>query len=120
MSHDHDHSAGHHHPAPQSFNKAFGIAVLLNFSFTIFQAIYAILANSMSLLADAAHNFGDVFGLVLAWGASWLLTLPARKRYSYGFKRTTILAALVNAVILVATSALITFESVYKFFHLSE
>lgn len=73
----------------------------------------------MSLLADAAHNFGDVFGLVLAWGASWLLTLPARKRYSYGFKRTTILAALANAVILVATSVLIIYGSIYKLLYLS-
>lgn len=118
-AHGHGHGHGHHHPVPQSFNKAFGIAVLLNFGFTIFQAVYAILANSMSLLADAAHNFGDVFGLVLAWGASWLLTLPARKRYSYGYKRTTIIAALANALILVATSALIVYESIYKLWHLS-
>lgn len=121
-SHDHGHDhgpGGHHHPLPKSFNKSFGIAVLLNFAFTVFQAIYAILANSMSLLADAAHNFGDVFGLVLAWGATWLLTLPANKRYSYGFKRTTIIAALTNALILVATSALIVYESIYKLWHLT-
>ena len=118
MPHNHSHS-GHHHPTPKSFNVAFGLAVSLNLIFTLFQAAYALIANSMGLLADAAHNFGDVFGLALAWGASWLLTLPARKRYSYGFKRTTILAALTNAVILVATSALITYESIYKFFHLT-
>lgn len=118
--HSHGHGHGHHHPIPHSFNKSFGIAVLLNFGFTVFQATYAILANSMSLLADAAHNFGDVFGLVLAWGASWLLTLPARKRYSYGFKRTTIIAALSNALILVATSALIIYESLYKLWHLTQ
>lgn len=110
MTHDHDHS-------PASFNTAFAIAVALNLAFTLFQIGYALKANSMSLLADAVHNFGDVFGLVLAWGANWLLTLPARKRYSYGFKRTTILAALVNALILTATSAVITYESVYKFWH---
>lgn len=114
--HDHSH---HHHPAPQSFNFAFGTAVLLNLAFTVFQVIYALLADSMSLLADAVHNFGDVFGLMLAWGANWLLTLPARKRYSYGFKRTTIIASLTNALILVATSALITYESIDKFFHLT-
>lgn len=118
--HSHSHGHGHAHPMPQSFNKAFAIAVGLNLAFTLFQVFYAFKANSMGLLADAAHNFGDVFGLVLAWGASWLLTLPARKRYSYGFKRTTILAALSNALILVATSALITFESIYKLLHLSE
>jgi cobalt-zinc-cadmium efflux system protein len=118
-NHDHSHGHGHHHEPPASFNFSFGIAILLNFAFTLFQATYALVAGSMSLLADAAHNFGDVFGLVLAWGASWLLTLPARKRYSYGFKRTTIIAALTNALILVATSALITYESIYKLLHLT-
>jgi cobalt-zinc-cadmium efflux system protein len=115
--HDHGHSHAHH--APKSFNLAFAISVFFNLSFTLAEVFYALYANSMSLLADAAHNFGDVFGLVLAWGANWLLTLPARKRYSYGFKRTTILAALINAVILVATSALITYESIYKLLSLS-
>jgi cobalt-zinc-cadmium efflux system protein len=118
--HNHDHAHHHHHAPPQSFNRAFAIAVFFNFGFTIFQIIFALLAGSMSLLADAAHNFGDVFGLVLAWGANWLLTLPARKRYSYGFKRTTIIAAIINALILVATSALISYESIYKLFHLTE
>lgn len=116
--HDHSHSHGGHshaHHAPQSFNFAFAIAVTLNLGFTIIETVYALLANSMGLLADAAHNFGDVFGLVLAWGANWLLTLPARKRYSYGFKRTTILAAIANALILVASSALIAYESILKF-----
>lgn len=118
--HDHAHGHGHaHHAPPQSFNFSFAIAVVLNLSFTIFEVIYALLANSMGLLADAAHNFGDVFGLVLAWGANWLLTLPARKRYSYGFKRTTIIAAVINALLLVGTSALIAYESINKLIHLS-
>lgn len=121
-SHAHNHSSGghhHDHPTPQSFNLAFAIAVSLNLGFTLIEIIYALTANSMSLLADAVHNFGDVFGLVLAWGANWLLTLPARKRYSYGFKRTTILAAVVNAVILIASTGVIAYESIYKFFHIS-
>lgn len=125
--HDHSHSdghaphqhGGHHHEPPKSFNFSFAIAVLLNFAFTVFQAVFAVLAGSMSLLADAAHNFGDVFGLALAWGANWLMTLPARKRYSYGYKRTSIIAALSNALILVATSALITYESIRKFFYIT-
>lgn len=122
MGHHHHHHAhhdhSHGHAAPQSFNRAFAIAVILNLGFTIFQVVYAFLAHSMSLLADAVHNFGDVFGLILAWGASWLLTLPARQRYSYGFKRTTILASLTNALILVGTSSLIAYESIYRFFHI--
>ncbi len=118
-SHDHGHSHGHHH-APESFTRAFGIAIGLNLLFTLAQIIFALIANSMGLLADAAHNFGDVIGLVLAFGANWLLTKPAKKRYSYGYKRITILAAMINALILIATSAIITYESVYKLFHLSE
>jgi len=120
-SHHHSHTSGHSHAhhAPQSFNLAFAIAVTLNLGFTLFEAFYALMANSMGLLADAAHNFGDVFGLALAWGANWLLTLPARKRYSYGFKRTTILAAVANALILFASSALIAYESIQKLLHLS-
>jgi cobalt-zinc-cadmium efflux system protein len=121
QEHKHNHKVGHghHHPPPQSFNMAFSVAVTLNFAFTLFQIGFAFIANSMSLMADAIHNFGDVFGLILAWGANWLLTKPARKRYSYGYKRTTILAALTNALILVATSAVISYESIYKLLHIS-
>ncbi len=129
-SHDHcshsedhsDHHGGHSHAhhVPQSFNLAFGTAVGLNLSFVIIEIIYALIANSMGLLADAAHNFGDVLGLLLAWGANWLLTIPARKRYSYGYKRTTILAAVTNALVLVASSAIIAYESIHKLINLSQ
>lgn len=117
---DHNHShQGHHHGPVTSFNKAFAIAVTVTLSYTVTEIGYALYADSMSLLADAVHNLGDVLGLVLAWLANWLLSFPARKRYSYGFKRTTIIAALANAFILVATSALIAYEAVYKLLHLS-
>src|SRR6188474_1717998 len=95
-SHTHSHSHTHHEP-PRSLNFAFAAAILLNLSYCLGEAVYALIAGSTSLLADAAHNFGDVLGLVLAWMANWLLSFPARKRYSYGFKRTTIIAALGNA-----------------------
>jgi cobalt-zinc-cadmium efflux system protein len=114
MSHD------HHHHHVQSFNKAFAIAVTLTLAFTGVEAVYGLLAHSMSLLADAAHNLGDVLGLGLAWIANWLLSFPPRKRYSYGFKRTTIIAALANAFILIATSVLIGFEAIDKLIHLSK
>lgn len=117
--HDHDHSHGHHHHGAQSFNKAFAISISLTLAYTLAQVIYGISANSMSLLADAVHNLGDSLGLVLSWLANWLMTLPARKRYSYGFKRTTIIAALINAFVLVATSSIIAFQSIYKLFHLT-
>lgn len=113
------HGHNHHHDAIRSFNVAFAIAVTLTLGYTIAEAGYGILIGSMSLLADAAHNLGDCLGLVLAWIANWLLTFPPRKRYSYGYKRTTIIAALANAFILVATSALIAYESIFKLFNLT-
>ncbi|MBA3660841.1 MAG: cation transporter [Gammaproteobacteria bacterium] len=108
-----------HSHAPRSFNLAFAISITVTLGYVIFETIYALTFQSMSLLADAAHNLGDVLGLVLAWIANWLLSLPARKRYSYGFKRTTIIAALANAVILVTTSALIAYEAIFKLFNLT-
>lgn len=116
-SHPHEHAshAGHgHHHGPANYNKAFAIAVGANFLFTLIEAGYALMAHSMSLLADAGHNLGDVAGLLFAWLASWLLTLKPGGRYSYGFKRTSILAALANALLLVFASALIAHESVVK------
>ncbi len=120
-SHDHAHDDHHTHDHGnvQSFNKAFAIAVSATLLYTLLEVGYAFYADSMSLLADAVHNLGDVLGLLLAWLANWLLSFPARKRYSYGFKRTTIIAALANAFILVATSALIAYESVNKLLNLS-
>lgn len=112
MGHHH-----HHHHAPEQHNLAFAVATLANLIFTIIEAIYALYAGSSSLLADAGHNLGDVFSLLLAWGANWLLTRPSGKRYSYGYKRTTILAALINAIALAATTTLIAFDSVYKLFN---
>jgi cobalt-zinc-cadmium efflux system protein len=121
MAHNHSHSHDHHHShANLSLNMAFAIAVFLNFSYSSAEVIYALYASSMSLLADAVHNFGDVLGLLLAWMANWLMSFPARKRYSYGFKKTTIIASLANACILVATSALIAYEAIYKLFHLTD
>lgn len=117
-SHTHSHSHTHHEP-PRSLNFAFAAAIFLNLSYCLGEAVYALIAGSTSLLADAAHNFGDVLGLVLAWMANWLLSFPARKRYSYGFKRTTIIAALGNACILAGTSAIIIYEAIYKLHHLT-
>lgn len=113
--HGHDHNHSHH-----SFNTAFAIAVSLTLAYTLAEGGYAIYANSMGLLADAVHNLGDVLGLGLAWIANWLHGLPARKRYSYGFKRTTIIAALANAFILVGTSAIIAYESILKLLYQTE
>ncbi len=113
MEHHHAHNHNHH-AHPNKFSMAFALAVGLNLAFTIIEAIYAFIAHSASLLADAGHNLGDVLGLTISWGAMLLLAKKATDKYSYGFKRTTILAALINALILLAATFGIAIESINK------
>jgi cobalt-zinc-cadmium efflux system protein len=94
----HDH---HHHHVIGPMNASFAVAVGANLSFTLVEALLAFKADSVGLLADAGHNLSDVLGLVLAWAASYLVTKRASARFSYGYRRTTILAALINAVVLI-------------------
>ena len=116
-SHDHgDHHHDHHH-APANFNNAFFLAVILNLAFTVIEAIYAYAAHSTSLLADAGHNLGDVFSLLMAWDANILMQRAATEKYSYGYKKMTLLAALANALLLVLASAVVIFESINKLLH---
>jgi len=114
--HDHDgHGHTHAHPAP-TFNRAFLIAIIANGAFVVCQIMFAFLANSSSLLADAVHNLGDVLGLVLAWVANGLLTRIPTENTTYGMKKTSILAALANGIMLVFTCGIIATDAVYKLF----
>ena len=116
-SHDHGHSHDHSHQVDfKNVNLSFMIAVVANLSFTIVEAVYGLITNSVSLLGDAGHNLSDVLGLLLAWGAAYLATKKANNVYSYGYRRTTILAAIINAIVLVLASGFIAYESIEKFF----
>jgi cobalt-zinc-cadmium efflux system protein len=124
-AHEHDHSghdhAGHahgghgHSHAPANFDRAFAIGVGLNVTFVVVEAIYGVLANSLSLLADAGHNLGDVAGLLLAWGAAWLSRRAPTAKRTYGYGRTSILAALANAVLLLVAIGAIGWEAIQRF-----
>lgn len=109
MSHCHD----HHHDQP--FDRAFLIAIVANSLFVVAQVVYAFYANSTGLLADAIHNLGDVMGLVLAWVAIVLMRRKATSKATYGYKKTSILAAMANGLFLVFTCGIIAAESVVKF-----
>ena len=114
MSHDHDHDDHHGHDhahddhghshgsrhshAPASFGKAFAIGIALNAGFVVIEVAYGLLSNSVALLADAGHNFGDVLGLLVAWTASVLVTRAPSARFTYGLRGSSILAALFNAI----------------------
>lgn len=104
----------HQHNTLVTLNISFAIAVLLNSGFLLTEVIYGFIAHSVSLLSDAVHNFGDVLGLLMSWAASVLVKRRATKRYSYGYKKLTILAALANALLLVLTSTLIVYESISR------
>lgn len=119
----HQHEEGHPHThthKPPALNRAFLIAIIANGLFVIGQIICAYAANSTSLLADAVHNLGDVLSLILAWIANGLLKRAPTDRSTYGMKKTSILAALANGVLLVFTCGIIVTEAMYKFFSPSE
>jgi cobalt-zinc-cadmium efflux system protein len=110
-----DHGGFHHHHVPGS-NRAFAIGVTLNIGFVIVEIIFGLIHNSLALLADAGHNFGDVIGLLLAWGAMRLALRKPSGRYTYGLGGATILAALANAMLLILATGAITLEAVQRLF----
>src|SRR5262249_49412850 len=99
---------------PVNFGRTFAIAAALNIALVIAQVIYGLLANSVALLADAGHNFGDVLGLLLAWGASRMAKWHPTSRYTYGFRSASILAALLNALILLLATGGIAWEALRR------
>lgn len=120
MAHDHDHdhgSARGHAHATKDFGKAFAIGITLNLAFVATEAVYGWLANSLALLADAGHNLSDVLGLVLAWGATVLVRRLPTKRRTYGLRRSSILASLINAVLLLLAVGAIAWEAIGRFRH---
>ena len=99
----HSHTHDHRH-AQTDFGNAFAIGVVLNSAFVLIEAAFGLLSGSMALLADAGHNLSDVLGLLIAWGAAVMAARPANARFTYGYKASSILAALANAgLLLVAT-----------------
>lgn len=110
--HDHDH--GHSH-GPPTHNAAFAIGVVLNLGFVVAEFCYGFTAHSLALMSDAGHNLGDVFSLLLAWGATRLSQTAATSRRTYGWRRSSIFAALINAVILLVVVGGITVEAIRRF-----
>ena len=112
-SSDDGHGHGHSH-APKDFGRAFLIGIVLNTGFVIIEAVYGWLSGSMALIADAGHNLSDVLALLLAWGASVAAKKPPTGRFTYGYKSSTILAALANAGLLLVAIGAIAFETFHR------
>jgi len=113
--HDHDHHHGHGHShAPASFGRAFAVGIALNTIFVVVEVVYGWFAHSLALVADAGHNLGDVLGLFLAWGATvWARRAPTTQ-HTYGWRRSSVLAALANAIFLLVAVGAIAWEAVQR------
>ena len=111
MSAGHDH--GHSH-APASYNAAFAIGISLNIAFVAVEAFYGWKIDSLALLADAGHNLSDVIGLVLAWGGALAGNLRPDARHTYGWKRASILAAFINALLLLVAMGSLAWEALHR------
>jgi cobalt-zinc-cadmium efflux system protein len=112
LSAEHGHSHG-----PVSYTRAFAIGIALNLAFVAAETIYGLRANSLALLADAGHNFTDVLGLLLAWGAAVLSKRLPTLRRTYGVRRFSILAALGNAILLLIAICALAWEALGRFRH---
>ncbi len=109
----HDHTHSH---APVNFGRTFAIATGLNIALVAAQVVYGLYANSLALLADAGHNFGDVMGLVIAWVAFAIADWRPSARFTYRMRAASILSAMFNGLILLVATGIIVYEAVHRLF----
>lgn len=119
--HDHDHKDGghghgHHHHGHHGgdFGRAFVIGIALNLGFVLIEASYGFVSGSVALLSDAGHNLSDVLGLAIAWGGAKLAAMPPTKRFTWGYRKSSILAALINALLLMIALGAIALEAAQR------
>ncbi|MFO0997938.1 MAG: cation diffusion facilitator family transporter [Alphaproteobacteria bacterium] len=111
-AHGHAHGHAHDHAhAPAEYGRAFALGIALNTAFVVVEAVFGVLSNSVALLADAGHNLSDVLTLAIAWVGSSLAKRAPSGRFTYGFRSTSILAALFNAVVLMVAVGGIAWEA---------
>lgn len=115
--HEHESHSHEHHIEIKSLNAAFIAGIILNILFVAVECIYGLLTGSVGLLSDAGHNLSDVASLILAMMAFRLARAKATRNYTYGYKKSTILVSLTNAVLLVIAVIFIIKESIHKIFH---
>lgn len=114
MGHNHSHTAIH---LPDSLNTVFILCIILNLLFVIGEASVGFISHSLGLLSDAGHNLSDVFSLLLSLFAFRMAKYHSTKHFTYGYKKSTILVSLVNAIILLIAIGAILIESLYKIQH---
>lgn len=114
-THSHSHFPTHAHShAPKHFHRPFAIGVMLNLVFVLVEGVVGWRVNSLALLADAGHNLSDVAGLLLAWGAAWVSRLQPTSHRTYGWRRSTILAAVGNGMLLLVAMGSLGWEAIQR------
>ena len=108
MAHQHQHHVS-------EYNRAFAIGIALNVLFVVIEALYGVWADSLALLADAGHNASDVMSLLLAWGANLLASKSASSKRTYGFRKVTVMASFLSAILLLIALGGITWEAIGRF-----
>lgn len=108
------HHHHHHHEMTATAGRALIIGIVLNLLFVVIEVVMGLAYNSLGLLSDAGHNLSDVFGLILAFLAFKLAQVAPNRRYTYGYRKSTILVSLANAIILLLAVGAIILESVRK------
>lgn len=114
MAHHDGHGCSGHGHGVLTHGRAFAIGIALNVGFVAVESVYGVLSHSMALVADAGHNLSDVLALGLAWLANLLTQRPPSRRYTYGLRSSSILAALANAMLLMAIAGGILWEAVLR------
>ena len=116
MGHSHYHGHDHAHDSAGNI----GVAFFLNLSFSVLELIGGILTNSVAIISDAVHDFGDCLSLALAWYFQKLTKKKSNKFYSYGYKRFSLLGAIINSVVLIAGSIFMLSEAIPRIFNPQE
>lgn len=111
MHHHHTHA---HHHAPASLSSVFIVCITLNMAFVLVEAGVGFIYHSLGLLSDASHNLSDVFSLLLSFFAIQMAKRHSNRHFTYGYKKSTILASLINALVLLVVVGAILVESIYK------
>ena len=106
----------HHHHQPD-FTRAFAVGIALNTAIVVLQIAFGLIGNSMALIADAGHNLSDVLGLVVGWAGAVMAKRSPTRRFTYGLKKASILAALINALFLLVAVGAIAAEAVRRLLH---
>jgi cobalt-zinc-cadmium efflux system protein len=107
---------GHTHHR-DDFSRAFAIGIAINVGIVVIELVFGLLANSMALISDAGHNLSDVLGLVVGWAGAVMAKRSPSPRFTYGLKKASILAALINALFLLVAVGAIAAEAVRRLFH---